>query len=264
MSKIEERFKSLLSQKKKAFIPFFTAFYPNENQFENLLEEADSIGADFIEIGIPFSDPLADGKMIQYSSQRALENGFVFSRLLERLAVLRDRLQSPLIFMSYINSILHRGFKRLGQELKDAGVSGIIVPDLPWEESDMLKKELSDQDVDLIQLVAPTTSSQRLQSICDYSQGFVYLVSLTGVTGVRQDLPENLVTYVERVRKVYSRPLCVGFGISNTRQAQLVSRLADGVIIGSAFINILKGRETDEAAVQDVVQFLQELRNAIV
>ena len=184
MGKIEERFKSLLSQKKKAFIPFFTAFYPNENQFENLLEEADSLGADFIEIGIPFSDPLADGKMIQYSSQWALEKGFAFSRLLERLTALRDRLQSPLIIMSYINSLLPRGFQRLGQELKDAGVSGIVVPDLPWEESDSLKKELSAQEVDLIQLVAPTTSSRRMQNICDYSQGFVYLVSLTGVTGL--------------------------------------------------------------------------------
>jgi tryptophan synthase alpha chain len=263
LGKVTEKFSSLLVQKQKALVPFFTAFYPTEKKFETLLEAADSLGADFIEIGVPFSDPLADGKMIQYSSQWALENCFTYSRLLERVAALQDRLQSPLIIMAYINSILSRGSARIGQELRNAGVSGMIIPDLPWEESGLLKTELLKHEIDLIQLVAPTTSSQRLQDICDNSQGFVYLVSLTGVTGIRHDLPKHLVDYIGRVRGITSNPLCVGFGISNTAQAQMVSELADGVIIGSAFINIMKGRETEKAAVQDVIRFMQDLRNAV-
>lgn len=263
MGKVAEKFSSLLVKKQKALVPFFTAFYPTEKKFVTLLEAADSLGVDFIEIGVPFSDPLADGKMIQYSSQWALENGFSYSRLLARVSALQDRLQSPLIIMAYINSILSRGFARIGQELRNAGVSGMIVPDLPWEESGRLKSELLKHEVDLIQLVAPTTSMRRLQDICDNSQGFVYLVSLTGITGIRHDLPQNLVDYIGRVRRITSNPLCVGFGISNTAQAQVVCQVADGVIIGSAFIDMLKGREADPEALHNVIQFIQELRRVI-
>lgn len=263
MGKIGEKFEALLSRKKKAFIPFFTAFYPSPELFREFLKIADEASADFIEIGIPFSDPLADGKMIQYSSQWVLENKFSFARLIEEVARIRKNLSSSLILMSYFNPILQREIRSFGKELMEAGIDGVIVPDLPLEESLPLNETLSSLEIDMIHLISPTSSSRRIREISRHSQGFIYLVSLKGVTGTRENLPDNLFAYVNRVRKITSKPLCVGFGVSNTRQAKQVAELADGVIVGSALISLIKGKERDRKVFKELDNFLRDLRKII-
>jgi tryptophan synthase alpha chain len=263
LGKIGEKFKTILSQEKKAFIPFFTAFYPSKELFREILMRADDAGVDFIEVGIPFSDPLADGKMIQYSSQWTLGKEFSFSRFLTEIGKLKDSLNSSLILMSYFNPILQRKITNFAKEIKEANIEGVIVPDLPFEESFSLKEALSSHNIDLIYLIAPTTHAQRIRKISEHSQGFIYLVSLTGVTGMKEELPANLVGYINKVRAITSKPLCVGFGISSTNQAMKVAELSDGVIVGSAFINLLKGRESEKDVSQKVENFLRELRRVI-
>lgn len=263
MSKIEEKFKNLRTQRKKAFIPFFTAFYPSRELFREFLRRADDVEADFIELGIPFSDPLADGRLIQYSSQWALEKGFSFSLFLEEISRFKGNLSASLILMSYLNPILQRGISNFAKEIKEANIEGVIVPDLTFEESHSLKKVLSSHEVDLIYLIAPTTCPLRIRKISHHTQGFIYLVSLTGVTGMRKKLPENLVGYVKQVREITSKPLCVGFGISNPHQARKVAKLSDGVIVGSALINILRRREDEKDLSKKMENFLKELRRVI-
>jgi len=263
LGKIGEKFKNLLSQRKKAFIPFFTAFYPSKELFREFLKRADDVGVDFIEVGIPFSDPLADGKMIQYSSKWSLEREFSFSRFLEEIGRLKNHLNSSLILMSYFNPILQRGITNFAKEMKEASIEGVIVPNLPFEESYSLKEVLSSHGIDLIYLLAPTTRPQRMRKISAHSQGFIYLVSLTGVTGMRENLPENLVAYIRQVREITSKPLCVGFGISNPCQAKKVAELSDGVIVGSALINLLKGREREKGVSREVENILKEFRRVI-
>ena len=258
MSRIEEKFSTIFSQGKKALIPFFTANYPSENSFREILLMADAAGMDFIEIGVPFSDPLADGKLIQHSSQWVLRNKFSFSKLLEDMARLKESLNSPLILMSYYNPLLQKGLLKIGKEIREAGFDGVIIPDLPFEESLPLKQTLSSQGIDLIYLVAPTTSHQRLRKICSSSRGFIYLVSLAGVTGMRDKLPENLTAYIDRVRQITSRPLCVGFGISRLDQAVKAVEKADGVILGSVLVNYLKGKENNKNAYKNLEKFLRE------
>jgi len=263
LGKIGLKFKKLLSQKNKALIPFFTAFYPSAELFKEFLFRADDGGADFIEVGIPFSDPLADGKMIQYSSQSVLKSGFNFSQFLEEISRLKSSLSAPLVLMSYFNPVLQRGIENFSREMDEANIQGVIIPDLSLEESRFLKEELASYDIDLIYLVSPTTHSQRIEQISRCSGGFIYLVSLTGVTGMREKLPSNLAQYISRVKKVTSKPLCVGFGISNPYQARKVAEYADGIIVGSALINIIKGREKGRGLSQEVENFVKEIRKAI-
>lgn len=263
LGKIGVKFENLLSQKRKALIPFFTAFYPSRGRFIELLRRADEAGADFIELGIPFSDPLADGQTIQYSSQWALNHGFDFSLFLEEIIRLKGRMRASLILMSYFNPILQRGIESFAEEIKEAGIEGVIVPDLPLEESHSLREALSVREIDLIYLVSPTTGSLRIGEISRHSHGFIYLVSLTGVTGMREKLPENLASTIKKVRSITPKPLCVGFGISIPRQAKKVAELADGVIMGSVLIHLMKGREQEKDLAQDVANVLKEFRRVL-
>jgi len=263
MSKVGSRFLQLLSQGKKAFIPFFTAFYPSWEQFRQILFAASTIGADFIEIGIPYSDPLADGKTIQYSSMSAFKQGFSYESFLENMTGLRCELNSSLILMSYFNTVLQRGIKRFGEDMIEMGIDGVIIPDLPYEESFSVNSTFIEQGIDLIPLVAPTTKEDRLKLICSQCRSFVYLVSLTGVTGSRSTLPEGIEEYVKRARNVTSLPLCVGFGISNGHQARSMAEICDGVIVGSALIDVLKGSEDKPDAVNKLTALMTELRSAV-
>lgn len=263
MGRVGRRFSQLLAQGKKAFIPFFTAFYPSREKFRKILSAADETGADFIEIGIPYSDPLADGKTIQYSSKKVLEQGFSYECFLENMTGSRNGLKSSLILMSYFNTVLQRGIKRFGEDMIDMGIDGVIIPDLPYEESRSINSIFMGQDIDLIPLVAPTTREERLKLICSQCRSFIYLVSLTGVTGSRPTLPEGFEEYVRRVRRVTSLPLCVGFGISNGYQAKSMAEICDGVIIGSALIDILKGREQDPEALNELISLLAGLREVL-
>ena len=246
-----------------ALMPYFTLGYPDPACSVDVVEAIALAGADLIELGIPFSDPLADGPTIQLSTQVALEQGMNLARCLDLTAQLRSRgLDLPLLLMGYVNPILAFGFERFVVEASAAGVDGFIVPDLPPEEADELEAICCDHGRALVYMLAPTSTEARIVQAAKRSQGFIYLVTLTGTTGVRDELPADLETFILRVRGHTLLPLAVGFGVSNPHQAQAVARLADGVIIGSALIEAVS-RAPDSMAPQSAKAFVQNMRQAL-
>ncbi|MEW6547740.1 MAG: tryptophan synthase subunit alpha [Bacillota bacterium] len=242
-------------------IPYLTVGHPNlETTLEAvpLLEES---GADLVELGIPFSDPVADGVTIQEASFRALQGGVTPGRCLEVAARLRERVRLPLLFLTYFNPILSYGLEAFCAASARAGVDGLIVPDLPPEEAIELEEATARHGLDLIYLLAPTSTEERVRQVAQRSRGFIYLVSVTGVTGARESLPPGLGEFVARVRKWASQPLCVGFGISTPEQAAQVARIADGVIVGSRLVQLLSSRREWKPLVS---KFVQEMKQAMV
>jgi tryptophan synthase alpha chain len=219
--------------------------------------------ADLVEVGVPFSDPLADGPAIQAAGQRALAAGATFERVLDRVAAPLSE-SVPVVLMCYANPIFARGFERVADALATRGVSGLIVPDMPAAESAELRSACDRAGVALIPLVAPTTPPEALREIGSFARGFVYVVSVTGVTGERTDLPPELRTVVERVRANASVPAAVGFGIGTPEQAAAVGRIADGVIIGSRLVRATGEAGSPNAAADAVGEFLSETRVSLV
>jgi tryptophan synthase alpha chain len=219
-------------------------------------------GADLIELGIPFSDPLADGPTIQYSTQVALQSGTTVNSCLEMVAELRHSgVRQPFLLMGYYNPVLACGVQSFVEAAARAGADGFIIPDLPPEEAGEMEAACSKQQLALVYLLAPTSTKQRIIQAAARTSGFLYLVSLTGVTGARSSLPQNLESFVQRVRAHAQCPLAVGFGISNPRQARAVAAVADGVIVGSALIEAVRqGNEPAKAA----VQFTKELYEGLI
>jgi len=220
---------------------------------------ADS-GCDIVELGIPFSDPLADGATIQKSSFYALENGVTPQLCPEVAKQLRDKVDIPLVFMTYFNPVFSYGLEEFCSACTQSGIDGLIIPDLPPEEGLELEATIQRQGLDLIYLLAPTSTEERIRLVAERSRGFIYLVSVTGVTGVRDRLPTDLEAFVTRVRKVVTQPLCVGFGISTPEQARRVARIADGVIVGSRIIQLM---EAEDNFISLVSNFIKGLRHAL-
>jgi tryptophan synthase alpha chain len=218
-----------------------------------------SSGCDIIELGIPFSDPLADGSTIQRASYYALKSGITPKLCLDIAHKLRRKIDIPLVFMSYYNPILSFGLRDFSQACAQAGIDGLIIPDLPPEEGEKLEEVLKEQGLDLIYLLAPTSPDERIDLVVERSQGFIYLVSLTGVTGARGTLPPELESFVNRVRQRTTKPLCVGFGISTPEQARRVAKVADGVIVGSRIIQLMD----DPEVISKVCSLVQGLRDAL-
>jgi tryptophan synthase alpha chain len=218
-----------------------------------------SNGGDMVELGIPFSDPLADGATIQKASFHALQNGVTLKLCLEVAKQLSQTVEIPLVFMSYFNPVFSYGLEEFCSACASSGVSGLIIPDLPPEEGSELEAITRRQGLDLVYLLAPTSTEERIRLVAERSRGFIYLVSVTGVTGARDRLPGNLEAFVTKVRKVATQPLCVGFGISTPEQARQVARIADGVIVGSRIIQLMEA-EDDFTSVSI---FMQGLRNAL-
>ena len=228
-----------------ALMPYFPLGYPDIETSVDVIEALAKNGADLIEIGLPFSDPLADGPVIQRATQIALECGMTVAKALECVRELRQRgVSIPLALMSYLNPLMAYGLERLARAVERVGADGFIVPDLPPEESAEFESIL--KDTPLIRMIAPTTSPERSRVIAKEARGFLYLVSLTGVTGTRAALPAGLPEFVARVRAQSTVPVCVGFGISTLEQACAVGHLADGVIIGSACVQAI-GAAADPA-----------------
>lgn len=218
-----------------------TVGYPEIGAAERLVPVLLEGGFDLIELGVPFSDPMADGPTIQRASQRALENGATLAHCFDAVRALRrGGVDAPLLFMSYYNPILAMGLERFGGEAGDAGLDGLIVPDLPPEESDELLRALEPADVDPIFLVAPTSTESRLRAVAARARGFVYCVSLAGVTGARDALPETLTAYLARVRRVTDVPLTVGFGVSRPEHVAALRGHADAAIVASAIVDIME------------------------
>ncbi len=244
----------------KALIPYVTVGYPSLEATLETVPLLARCGCDIVELGIPFSDPLADGITIQKASFQALQNGVTPGICLEVAGKLRQKVDIPLVFMGYYNSVFHYGLEKFGTACAKSGIDGLIIPDLPPEEGSELEAVTRQQGLDLIYLLAPTSTGERVRLVAERSRGFIYLVSVTGVTGAREGLPADLAEFVARVRQVSSKPLCVGFGISTPEQAAQVGRIADGVIVGSRLIQLM---ETEDNFMPSVSRFIQGLRQAL-
>ena len=254
MNRIATTFAALRHNGRAALMPYLTMGYPHLDSALTLVPALVDAGADLVELGVPFSDPLADGATIQSSSQRALENGMTLLLCLEQAAALRKcGVSVPLILMGYYNPILRMGPVEFAGRAAQAGIDGAIVPDLPPEEADPLQLALRAQGIDLVFLLAPTSDVQRIHQIAARASGFLYLVSLVGVTGARDSLSSELKPFVARVRAATDLPLAVGFGISTAEQAAHVARFADGVIVGSALIRAVSQASDSVAEASDAV-----------
>lgn len=237
MSRIRETFASLKHAGRGGFIPFITAGDPDIATTERLLIELAAAGADIIELGVPFSDPVADGETIQHASERALRKGMTVSDVLSCVSHAKQHIDVPIVLFSYFNPLLSFGRDRLAKEAKEAGVDAVLVTDLIPEEAETWTETMIQFDLDPIFLVAPTTSDKRLKQIARQARGFIYAVSRAGVTGARDEMPGDAETLVKRVRSVSDLPVAVGFGISTAEQIREVWRFADAAVIGSAIVS---------------------------
>lgn len=263
MISVSEQFKTLREKNQCALIPFITAGDPDLKTTAAALKALDAAGADLIELGVPYSDPLADGPMIQAAATRALAKGVKLDDVLEMVKEVAPNLRSPIVLFAYYNPILNRGIETFLQQIYDAGVRGLVVPDLPLEEAQTLLKPATEVGIEVISLVAPTTPKERIEAIAHSSQGFIYLVSVTGVTGIRSSIGGRVQELLQDLRSVTDKPIGVGFGISQPEQAtQLKNWGADAVIVGSAFVKRLADN-TPEVGVKIISEFCQELKAAI-
>ena len=264
MNRIDETFKMLLKKGSKALITYITAGDPDIETTVKLVPVLEENGADIVELGVPFSDPLADGTTIQRASQRALQGGINLETILQAVEEIRTTCSLPLVLMSYYNPILHYGMKDFVHRAVDAGVDGIIIPDLPTDEATEFRQISEARDFSLIFLVAPTSNIERIRLVGEFSSGFVYCVSVTGVTGVRGEMYEGLNDFIQRVRGCTKKPLAVGFGISTPEQAGRIAQVADGVIIGSALVNIIEKTKDFEKMTKEIGSFMKEMKRGIM
>jgi tryptophan synthase alpha chain len=245
-------------QNRAALMPYFTLGYPTPQMSLDIIEAISRAGADLIELGVPFSDPLADGPTIQRSTQVALEQGVNVAQCIEMVADLRARgVTQPLMLMGYVNPILAFGEDHFVTTAQAAGADGFIVPDLPPEEAIKIEAICRARERALVYLLAPTSPPERIELLAGHTTGFLYLVSLAGVTGARDALPSHLADFVQQARRVAQTPLAVGFGISNPAQARSVGQLADGVIVGSALIKVAGEAQNPPGAAAEFVRSLR-------
>ncbi len=256
MSRIADVFKD---KTMKALIAYITVGYPDINATLETVQTLADNGCDIIELGIPFSDPLADGVTIQNASYHALQNGVTPHTCLEIAGKLRRTVDIPIMFMTYYNPIFSYGLDNFCRGCSAVGINGLIVPDLPPDEGTDLEELTKAQKIDLVYLLSPTSTDERVRLVAERSRGFIYLVSVAGVTGTRNSLPADLSSFVARVKRSTSTPVCVGFGISTAAQAAQVGKIADGVIVGSRFIQLM---EFENGPTQ-IKNFVIEMRNAL-
>jgi tryptophan synthase alpha chain len=260
MSRIGERFAELRRRGERALIPFVTAGDPDLGTTEALVLAMAEAGADLIELGVPFSDPIADGPTIQRASQRALAGGTSLRRVLELVKRLRSRSEVPLILMGYANPFYAMGPRNFVAAAVDSGVDGVIVPDLPPEEGADLYGAAAERGLDAVLLAAPTTTPARLALLAERTRGFLYFVSLTGVTGARARVAIDLEERVRRARALCKLPVCVGFGVSTPEHAREIGRYADGVVVGGALVDRIERAATPEDAVDAAARFVASLK----
>lgn len=263
MISVSQRFANLREQGKCALIPFITAGDPDLTTTAAALEALDQNGADLIELGVPYSDPLADGPVIQAAATRALAKGTRLEQVLEMLAAVTPKLESPIILFTYYNPIFHRGVEQFLAQVAAVGVKGLVIPDLPLEEADSILAQTTAHGLELTLLVAPTTPKQRIATIAERSQGFIYLVSTTGVTGIRTQLEDRVQELLIELRQVTDKPIGVGFGISQPEHAhQVMDWGADAAIVGSAFVKRL-AEGTPNQGLASISNFCHTLKSAL-
>lgn len=263
MKSVAHRFQHLKQNSECALIPFITAGDPDLETTAKAIEILARSGADMIELGVPYSDPLADGPTIQAAATRALQKGIKLDDVLTVVRQVAPKIEIPIILFTYYNPIYYRGIKSFLQQIKDAGVSGLVVPDLPLEEAEVLLKPAAEMGIEVTLLVAPTSSQERIKAIAEQSQGFIYLVSVTGVTGVRSQMATGVKDLLIDLRSTTNKPIGVGFGISSPEQAKQVKDWgADAVIVGSAVVKRLADG-TPESGLKAIAEFCSTLKQAI-
>ncbi len=264
MPSVSDRFTQLRDRGQCALIPFITAGDPDLETTASALKRLDENGADLIELGVPYSDPLADGPVIQAAATRALRRGIRLDQVLEMVANISPSLRSPLILFTYYNPIYHRGVKPFLKQVAQAGVKGLVVPDLPLEEADTLVQDAANLGIEVTLLVAPTSSRDRIHKIAARSQGFIYLVSTTGVTGMRTKIEGRVKDLLLDMRQVTDKPIGVGFGISQPEHArQVMNWGADAAIVGSAFVKRL-AEGTPTQGLDEISTFCRSLKAALL
>lgn len=260
MNRIEKKFKDLKKSKQKAFIAFITAGYPNLNTTEKLVIELERSGVDIIELGVPFSDPMADGPVIQEASCEALKKNVRLIDILRLVKKIRAKVHIPILLMTYYNPIFVLGDDKFIRMAIDSGVDGVIIPDLPIDEGKDFIRKANQSGLNNISFIAPTTSIERIKLISRQARGFIYYVSLAGVTGVRKALAANLAQKIKTIKRYTAKPVCVGFGVSSHEQVISVGKMADGVIVGSAIVAKIKDNIHNPSLVKRVGEFVRRLK----
>ncbi|MGN0677532.1 MAG: tryptophan synthase subunit alpha [Ruminococcus sp.] len=255
------RIKNAFANNNKAFIAFLTAGDPSIDKTEEFIYKLIEGGADLIEIGIPFSDPIAEGAVIQSANIRSLSGGTRIKNVFELVERVRKNTQIPLVFLTYINTVFKYGTEEFFRKCNETGIDGIIIPDLPFEEKGEIKESANKYGVDIISLIAPT-SENRIKLIAQESEGFVYVVSSMGVTGMRSEIKTDLESITESVRKYTDNPIAIGFGINSPEQAEKYSRIADGVIVGSAIVKIIEQHGEDSG--EYLKEYANKMKSAMI
>lgn len=261
-NRLDEAFARTREEGRAALLPYLTGGYPDPERFVDLAAAVLDAGADALEIGVPFSDPLLDGPLIQRAQHEALEAGVTPGECLRLAAEIRGRSDKPLLFMGVYNTVLAHGAERFCREATESGITGLIVTDLPLEEQSDIRQAAAKHGIHLIQLVAPTSTADRLRSVCAHASGFVYCISVAGITGPRARVADSARPLVERVRGCTDVPVAVGFGIAGPEQAREVAAFADGVAVGSALIRVLAEARPEER-IPAAQRFVGDLRSAL-
>lgn len=256
MNRIEKKFKELKKAKQKAFIAFITAGYPSLSITEKLVVEFERSGVDIIELGVPFSDPMADGPIIQEASSEALKKNIRLIDILSLVKKIRGKVNIPIILMTYYNPIFSLGDNKFIRMAQDSGVDGVIIPDLPLDEGHDFISKANKCGLNYICFISPTTSIERIKLISVAARGFIYYVSLAGVTGIRKTLASNLKQNIRTIKRYTDKPVCVGFGLSSRKQVREAGQIADGVIVGSAIVAKIKENINSPSLVKRVSKFV--------
>ncbi len=260
---IEKVFEDLRKNKRKAFIPFITCGFPNLDDFFKLFKALDKNGADIIEIGIPFSDPLADGPVIQTTSKIALENGVTTDVVFKSIAKIRRNSDTPIAIMTYFNIIYHYGLEKFLKNAESAGVNGLIIPDLPLEEFICYESYFNRANIDNIMLASLTSGKDRLKKIAEKSRGFIYCISVKGVTGIRSSISPEVINFLKRLREITSLPLALGFGLSSKEQIDQIKDYCDGIIIGSKILSLILKADSFEKGIKEVEIFASAINSLL-
>ncbi len=262
MNRIDKKFRDLKKKKQKALIAFFTAGDFGLSATKRLVLEFDKRGVDIIELGVPFSDPVADGPVIQASSERSLKRGTKLKDIIKLVGELRRTTEIPVVLMGYYNPVLKYGLKKFVSDCSGNGVDGVIIPDLPPDEAEDLIAESKKKDFATIFLLSPTSSPERIKLVSKRSKGFIYYVSLTGITGARASLPKELASRVRLIKRYSEKPVCVGFGVSRPDQVREIARMAEGVIVGSAIVKEMENNSKRKDFIRRVSDYAQKLAEA--
>jgi tryptophan synthase alpha chain len=264
VNRINKRFKELQAKSEKALVAFITAGDPNLETTERVFEALEKNGADIVEIGVPFTDPLADGPVILESALRSLKSGTTLKKILQSVEKIRINSELPIVLMSSYNPIFVHGDKKFVDDALKAGVDGAIIPDMPPEEGEELAAYAKEKEFSMIYLLAPTSTPERIELVLKQSDGFVYYVSITGVTGMRESMAEGLEEKVTKIKEKAELPVLIGFGISGKKQAFEVAKFSDGVIVGSALVKIIAENPRPQACDEKIGTLIRELKECVM